>query len=191
MSASFVPSPTTGRTRIFCHSDKNATLRRSVPATWTLPRIAHRSNNISSKITPGIRREHPLGLCRHLQHTTLKPSACGSRGALGNALRNASAALSGKIDDIGAALSPAKVDIIVVRRRKCEVPRGRRVSERMWAEFINNGNRKVTFSPIVEVRFEVCVGEGRVGSSLVFFPSKQARPVELSREIPTPFVWGL
>ena len=74
---------------------------------------------------------------------------------LGSALKNASATFSGKIDDIGAALSPAKVDVIVVRKRKFEVPRGRRVSEKMWAKFDNSGNRKVTFNPVVEVRSEL------------------------------------
>lgn len=66
--------------------------------------------------------------------------------------------LSDKIDDIGAALSPTKVDIILVRKKEFEVPRGRRVSERVWTEF-KNGDRRVRFSPKVEVRFELHVDD--------------------------------
>eukprot|EP00752_Nemacystus_decipiens_P002568 g2406.t1 len=82
----------------------------------------------------------------------MKPMAFKSSGALGSALKKATATLSVKLDDAGVALCPAKVDVIVVRKKRFEVPRGRRVSERMWTAFTNTGNRKVTFSPVVEAK---------------------------------------
>lgn len=148
ISLLFIQSPTTGRTSIFFHNE-NTTLYRSAPRTWTLPRIAHRCSNDSSRISPGFRPETPPRLSRQLQRTTLKPAAF---------FKNATAAISGKSDDTGAALSPTKVDIIVVGKRKVEVPRGRPFSERVWTE-CNNGNRRVMFSPNVEVRSELCVRE--------------------------------
>lgn len=161
MLLSSLSSPTTGRTGTFFHNTKNATLHRSAPATWTLPKTAHRSNSISSRVSHVLRRQPGPRLSLHLQQTTaVRPTAYR------NTFKSASATLSGKVDGIGARLSPTKV--IVIRKRRFEVPRGRRVSERMWTEF-NNGCRKVTFSRNVEVRFELCVREvGLVPAEISF-----------------------
>lgn len=148
-SLSFMPPPTPGRTSIFSHKNNKATLQGSTAATWALPRIGHRSNSICSRRSTGFGRESPCRLSRHLQHAT-KPAETRDCRALEDAFKNATAALSGKIGGIGAALSPRRVDVVVVRKRKVEVPRGRRVNERMWTEF-NRRQRKVTFCPDVEV----------------------------------------
>eukprot|EP00903_Cladosiphon_okamuranus_P010602 g10026.t1 len=100
------------------------------------------------------RREPPRRLSCRLHHITGKPAASKDGSVLGSASRNATAVLSGKIDDMRASLTgaSAEVDVIVIRKRMYEVPRGRRVSERMWTALNNKGSRRVTFSPIVEAK---------------------------------------